>query len=244
MEKLARSISTIITFILVYTMGIYTYLTAKGFEYDNGTFTLVASANAAQETLPLTNGIAAALDDNLSLNVKAPVVLGDENAPLTLYEYSSLGCTHCADFHLNILPRIQKEFIDTGKIKVVFVNFPLEKKSMQGAMLFDCVPQAYKHNFLNMVFSKQRDWMLSYRSDKILTSYALASGLNKNDAEECLKNDDLAKEIMANRQEAIDQLKMQGTPAFVVSGHGKKEIIYGVPSPEDLTAYLNGRLAE
>lgn len=241
MEKFARSLSTIITFILVYTMGIYTYLSSKGFEYSNGTFTLVAPA-AAAEPFPQTNGIAAALDDNLSLNFNAPAVLGNENAPLTLYEFSSLGCGHCADFHLNILPRLQKDYIDTGKVKVVFVNFPLEKKSMQGAMLFNCVPQANRHNFLNAVFSKQRDWMLSYHSDKILSGYAEAAGLSRTAAEECLKNDDLAKEIMANRQDAIDGLRMQGTPAFVVSGNGKKEIIYGVPSFDELSAYLDKRI--
>lgn len=244
MEKFTRRLSALITVVLLYVFGIYSYLILKGFEYRNGTFTLISEAHAAQEPFAATNGIAARIDDKVSLNVKAPTIMGQEDAPLTLYEFSSLGCTHCADFHLNVLPRLRKDFIDNGKLKVVFVNFPLEKKSMQGAMLFECVSDDNKHNFLNLAFSKQREWMLSFNSERILSSYAFASGVNRTKIEECLKNDTIAQEIMANRQEAIDQLHMQGTPAFVISGNGTKEIIYGVPDYKELTDYLNQRLAD
>lgn len=242
MEKFVRKLTTAITFLIVYAFGAYSYLSYKGFEYKNGTFTLIKPAAAESVMSEQNDSIATPLDNNLNIADGIPTILGKDDATLTLYEFSSLGCSHCADFHLNILPRLQKEYIDTGKLRVVFVNFPLEKNSMRGAMLFECLPEDYRHNFLNMAFSKQREWMLSFNPEKVLSSYALASGLNKTATEDCLKNDKLAQEIITRRQEAINQLKIQGTPAFVISGNDKKEIIYGVPAFDALKAYIDQRL--
>lgn len=239
MEKNLQKLSSIITLILIYVFGAYAYLSAKGFVYENGTITLVQAANASEAPKAFVEPVNA----NVNLAPSNQPILGQTDAPLTLYEYSSLGCGHCADFHLNILPRLKKEFIDTGKLNVVFVNFPLEKKSMKGAMLFECIPADYRHNFLNSAFTNQRDWMLSFKSDQILSGYAKESGLNATAIEECLNNDQLAQDIISARQEAINQLKIEGTPAFVISGKGQKGIIYGVPDYDQLVSYLNERLA-
>jgi protein-disulfide isomerase len=242
LERFIRKLSTVITFLIVYVVAAYSYLSAKGFEYKNGGFSLVKPAAAESIDSHKHEAFAESLPSSVSFNFNAPVLLGKADAPLTLYEFSSLGCSHCSDFHLNILPRLEKDFISKGKLNVVFINFPLEKKSMIGAMLFQCIPTPYRHNFLNMAFSNQRDWMLSYNADKVLTGYALSSGLNQNKVAGCLKNDATAQEIIATRQEAIDNLKIQGTPAFVFSGADGKDILYGVPNYEQMTAYLNNRL--
>lgn len=244
MEKIIRILSTVITSVLLYVVCAYSYLSLKGFVYNNGTFTLVSPANAqspdtsAQEQ----NGIATKLDDNMGINFVPVYTLGDSNAPLTIYELSSLGCTHCADFHLNILPKLEEDFIKNGKIKVSFVNFPLDRKSMQGAMLSECVPVLNRGKFINLMFENQRDWMLSLDSEKKIKLFAADAGLESEAAEQCLKNDDLAQNILSLRQEAVDKLKMQGTPSFLVTGNGKNEIIYGVPNYQALTEYLNNRL--
>lgn len=244
MEKFVRILSACITAALLYGVGAYMYLTDKGFKYVGGDFVLIPAAQAAPTEESSENKLAAPLADNVSINYSYPAILGDENAPRTLYEFSSLGCSHCADFHLSVLPRLQKEYIDTGRLKVIFVNFPLEKKSMAAAMLFECLPANARHDFLNTVFAKQRDWMLSYNYQKILTEYAVKAGLDNVSADKCLKDNKLATEIITNRQEAIDNFKINGTPAFVISGKNKNEIIYGVPSFDSLTAYLNERLSE
>lgn len=241
MEKFIRSLSTIITTVIVYTVGAYAYLSFKGFEWQRGTFVLVPAAQASDAAVE-TNGIATILPENLALNISQKNALGNADAPLVLFEFSSLGCTHCADFHLNLLPKIEKEFIETGKLKLVFVNFPLDKKSMQAAMLSECVPPQNRQAFLNTVFAKQREWMLSFKSDKLLTAIAAANGLSLTAAENCLKDDKLAEDIIANRQEGIDKLKMQGTPAFLITDGTSNEIIYGVPDFDQLKSYIDSRL--
>ena len=246
MEKFIRIISAVISSVVVYVFFAYVYLSFKGFVYQNGSFVLVKPASAevalADETPVETNGIATVLDQKLALNFPKDNLIGNPDAPLTMFEFSSLGCTHCADFHLSVLPELQKDFVENGKLNVAFVSFPLEKKSMQAAMLAECVSPKNRGNYIKMAFEKQRDWMLSSSSEKVLMKYATANGLSPTAAQDCLKNDKLAEQILANRQEGIDKLKMQGTPAFLISGNGSNEIIYGVPSYEDLKSYLEKRL--
>lgn len=244
MEKIIRNISLVITSVVVYVFLAYVYLSFKGFVWQDGSFVLISPAVAAQteDIQPQTNGIAAKLDNEIAINFDKTHLEGKAKAPLTIYELSSLGCTHCAYFHLSILPKLEKDFIEQNKLNVVFVNFPLEKKSMQAAMLSECVPAKNRKNFLKTLFEKQRDWMLAYDTQKTLIKYAITHGLNQKDAENCLKNDAVAEQILANRQEGIDKFKMQGTPAFLVSGNNAKEIIYGVPDYDELKSYLEKRL--
>ncbi len=243
MENFIRRLSAVVTSILIYVICAYGYLSLKGFVFHDGTFTLVQPAQAQTPATDGAQGIAVKLDDNLALNFKPTEIIGKSDAPLTMYELSSLGCTHCAYFHLNILPKLKKDFIDGDKLKVAFINFPLDRKSMQGAMLSECVPLQNRQNFLKMMFESQREWMLSFNTEKILKRYALANGLNKTDAGKCLEDDTLAQRIINDRQEAIDKLKMQGTPAFLISHDGQYEIIYGVPDYETLKSYLTELLA-
>ena len=240
MEKFIKNLSTVITSVLFYIIASYVYLSHKGFVYENGTFTLVKEANAAPQTEPLQ--FANKIDSQIAINFKTDNAVGDKNAPLTLFEFSSLGCSHCADFHLNILPELKKDFVDTGKLKIVFVNFPLDAKSMKGAMISECLTADKKEKFINTAFLKQREWMLSFKTEDMLVKYAIDEDFTKEQADSCLADDSLAKNILADRQEAIDKLKMQGTPAFLFSSNGLNEIIYGVPAYEELKEYIESRL--
>ena len=187
-------------------------------DYDeNGNFVLVKQAVAKDEEAKVKE---------IPLNFGFPQdhVRGSENAKVTLYEYSSFGCTHCADFHLEVLPEIIKEYVDTGLIKVAFVPFPLEKNSMDAALLAECVDKDKYFAFADVLFKKQRDWGLSFNPQKILLQYASLSGLAKEKAEACLRNDITAAMILQNRKDGIDKLGIEGTPSFFVVSD--KKILY------------------
>lgn len=252
MEKWIHRISFIVTFCLLYAFSAYGYLSLKGFEYQNGSFELVKSARAgflnfgkSEEDVKPSSAIIAR---DVALNFPQTIIAGSNDAPLTVFEFSSLGCTHCADFHLNGLKKLEEEFIETGKLKVVFIHFPLDRRSMQAAMLAECVDYDKKADFINLVFSKQREWVLSTEPEQSLINYAVINGLNAAAAGRCLKNDDLAKEIISNRQEAIDKLKIEGTPAFLISTKAQNEIIYGISDMDDfknrLREYLRNPTSE
>ena len=247
MEKYIHRLSFVLTFVLFYGFATYMYLSYKGFVYQNGTFELVKKANAFvwDENVPVSEetSFATPIDANIALNLPTQNVAGSQKAPITIYEFSSLGCSHCADFHLNILPKLTKDYFDADKVKLVFVDFPLDKKSMQASMLAHCLNQFDRADFLRFVFSKQREWGWARSAESYLIAYAKEYGLSAEKAEMCLKNDAIAKEILFNRQEAIDKLHIDGTPAFLVSDINRNEMIYGVLNLDDLKAYLDDRLA-
>ena len=237
LEKWVNRISFLVTACLIYFVAAYGYLSMKGFVFQDGTFVLVSNANAKEnDDLKPSETL---LDQNSAINFKKDIIAGSLEAPVTIYEFSSLGCTHCADFHLNGLPKLKKDFLDKGLINIVLVHFPLEKRSMQAAMLAECVEPLRKPSFVNLVFSRQHEWVLSPDPTKYFLKYAAQNGMSESDFKKCLKNDDIAKDILANRQEAIDKLKIEGTPAFLVSSEGRNEIIYGFSDIEKIKEALH-----
>lgn len=118
----------------------------------DGRIVLVKQANAAIFDDEAEEDIAQPLDSKIALSLPKGPVLGSAEAPLTLYEFSSFGCTHCSDFHLGTLPKLEADYIKSGKLKVIFVNFPLDRKSMQGAMISRCIPAANYYDYVKTVF--------------------------------------------------------------------------------------------
>ena len=141
-----------------------------------------------------------------------------------------------------MLPKLKQDFISQGKLKVVFVNFPLEKKSMKAALLVECLDNADREKLLDTLFLKQREWMLSFKFEDLLRKYANDLNLSQEQINKCLSDENMVQEITANTQEAIDKLKMQGTPAFLFSSKDKNEIVYGLSGYEKMKSYINSRL--
>ena len=243
-ENILKKASAAVAGTVVFLLAAGMYLSLKGFVFtNNGQIVLVKDAQAN----PLLGGSPAELTtpiaDNIALTLPEDKVLGKKNAPLALYEFSSFGCTHCADFHLDTLPELQKEFIDSGKLKVIFAPFPLDRKSMQAAMIASCIPAENYYDYIKTVFKNQREWALSARSDQVLADFAAHNGISKETALKCLKNDKIAEEILDIRHQGIDKLNIQGTPSFLLIANGKKEMIYGAPSYPVLKNLLLQKLA-
>lgn len=240
MENFIKKISNAISLILLFILSAVFYFSAKGFVVENGQIVLKEQIAHADE---IKNGIATVVSKNININANSRYAIGAENAPLTLYEYSSFGCPHCADFHLNEIPKLQEDFVNNGLLKIVFVSFPLDKKSMKGTMLARCMTYDNYHNFIYTLFDRQRRWFLA-SDDTPLFKFAAEYGLSYDEAQNCIRDDNVASEIIADRQQAIAQLKMEGTPALLISGPDGNEVIYGKPRYSDLRDYLNKRLAD
>ena len=235
-EKGIGLFSKVITIILVFVMADVFYLTQKGFVWQNGTFVLVKEAQAKVEEKQSKE------IDTSSFSMDPLYVLGEKDAPITIYEFSSLGCTHCADFHLDILPKLKKDFIDAGKVRLIFADFPIDKKSLQAAMLAHCFSEDKYFDFLSFLFKKQITWGLSFKAEKLFVDYAGLNGLSKDKAVECMKDDKLAAEIMYIRQQAMEKLNIQATPSFLIRTVNGDELITGVPNYGDLVKNLNKKL--
>ena len=238
MDNIIKNLSKLTTFVVAFFVAAYFYFTYKGFMIDeNGQIVLHTQIAAAAEK----HGIATVLPDNLHLNASEKYAEGSLGAPLTLYEFSSLGCPHCADFHLDVIPELKKEYVEKGLLRIVFVNFPLVKKSMEAAMVLQCASVDNYQGLLSRLFDKQRFWYLSSNTDQ-LHNYAAEFGISYSEAETCLHNDAMAQSIISDRQQGLKQLGMTGTPALLFSGRDGNEIIYSAASFSSLRKYLNERL--
>lgn len=231
-ENIIKKISQMLAITFMFVMADGYYLFQKGFDWVDGNLVLVRSAQAA---VPVVDG--SVVPSRFEMDEVR--VLGNPAAPVTIYEFSSLGCSHCADFHLNMLPQLKKDYIDTGKVKLVFADFPIDGRSMKAAMLARCIPADKYFDFLSVLFKKQLTWGLSFKAEKLLASYAELEGLSKEQANLCMADDDTAKEIMAVRQDALEKLRIQGTPSFLVRGPDGEEILPGMPDYETLQEVLN-----
>lgn len=238
MDEIIKKISNALSLVVMFCFSAIIYFNYKGFVYENGKIYLREQVADAAEY----NGIAAILPKNMIINASQKFVVGKASAPLTLFEYSSLTCPHCADFHLDTMPLIEHEYVENGLLRVVFVNFPLDPNAMKAAMLSECMTRDNYHAFINKLFYNQRSWWMD-TDTKRLFGYAGEFGLSYDEAEACIKDNKVAAEIVSARQEALTRLKVQGTPAFLVNGPDGNEIIYGVVSYSSFKEYLDSRLA-
>lgn len=240
-EDIIKKLSQLAAAFILYFLCAGFYLSTKGFiMLPDGKITLVKEVRA--EATP--GAIATPISNDIALSLPDGPILGSSTAPITVYEFSSLNCSHCAEFHLSILPLLKSEFIDSGNVKFIFTNFPLDRKSMKAAMLTECVPESNYGSFISTLFKRQREWMLSRDPEQVLIRYAMLNGLTETQARDCISNDELAKDILEIRQQGLDRLKIKGTPSFLVVKNGQKEMLYGAANYSTFKAYLQSKIAQ
>jgi len=145
------------------------------------------------------------------------VVLGSEKAPVTIIEYASMTCPHCAHFTETTFPELQKRYIDTGKVRFIFREFPLDALAAAGFMLARC---AGKDKFMPVVetlFAKQRDWMVE-KPIEPLREIAKQFGFTQKSFDECLANQNVLDGIQNVRDRAAEKLGVNSTPTFFING--------------------------
>ncbi len=150
----------------------------------------------------------------------ADIIVGDVNALVTIVEYMSMSCNHCAAFHQQVVPTLQKEFITPGKAKLVLRHFPLNEPAMKGAMVVECAGQngQDRKNFVKVLFDMQDKWAFGAEFLKDLRQIASVGGIDSAAFDSCNTDKDLESRILAIRQEAQDKLEIDGTPAFFING--------------------------
>ncbi len=168
------------------------------------------------------------------------MVLGSNDAPVTIQEFSSLGCPHCANFHRNILPQIKKKYIDTGKVRLIFTDFPLGTPALAASMVARCAGPKKFFGFIEIIFSSQSQWARSSDPLKALSKVARFGGMSVADVDACLKYQGLLTHIRQNAQVAMDKHKVNSTPTFVING----ELVSGAQSFESFKKVIDKALAK
>jgi protein-disulfide isomerase len=142
--------------------------------------------------------------------------LGDPKAPVTMIEYASATCPHCAEFHMKVWPSIKADYVDTGKVLFVFREFPTDQVALGTFMLARCLPEEKYFEAIDMILLQQKFWSKNPKVE--LFKIVGDLGLTAIDAEACLKKQDLAANIKSVLDKAYKDFGVKGTPAFFVNG--------------------------
>jgi len=176
---------------------------------------------AGLSPLRLISGAMAQAASDVAKPVSLPdMALGPANAPITITEFASMTCPHCSAFNETVFPKIKAEYIDTGKIRYVFREFPLDIKAAAGSMLSRCIAKDDSSKYFavtDMLFRQQNDWVMK-NTTETLTRIGKQAGLSQQQVEDCLKNQALLDKIAADQKYAADVLKVDSTPTFFING--------------------------
>jgi len=168
------------------------------------------------------------------------MALGPATSPVTITEYASMTCGHCANFNETVFPKIKSEFIDSGKIRYVFREFPLDIKAAAGSMLARCIAKDDAGKYfavIDMLFKQQNDWVMK-NTTETLTRIGKQAGLSQQAVEDCLKDQALLDKIAADQKFAAEVLKVNSTPTFFING----EMVKGATSFEEFDKKIKALL--
>jgi len=168
------------------------------------------------------------------------MALGEPKAPVTIIEYASMSCPHCAAFEQNVFPMLKSKYIDTGKVRFVFREFPLDIKAAAASMLARCIAGTDAGKYFDAVDAlfKAQEQLMANTKDTLLQIGRQQSAMSEEALEACEKDQALLDKIKDDENFAFEKLKVDATPTFFVNG--KK--ISGVLTPDALDKLLEPML--
>lgn len=166
----------------------------------------------------LPSGRALAAANQLLDITKDDRVLGKPGAPITIVEYASMSCPHCAHFADAVLPELKKKWIDTGKVKLVLRDFPLDEAALKASMIARCAPPDRFYAFVDTMFSTQAKWVTESDPQAALARLAKLGGMSQDEIDACLKNSTIENKIVEGRLAASKDLEVNATPTFFING--------------------------
>jgi len=145
-------------------------------------------------------------------------IMGHTDAPITIIEYASLTCPHCAEFDKETLPKLKAGWIDTGKAKLVFRIFPLNGLDLRAAMLASCAPPDRFYSFIDTLYQSQNNWTRASDPLQALGNIGRLGGVSEDRFKQCLADEQLQKSIVAQAFTASKSYGVESTPTFFING--------------------------
>ncbi|HJQ60584.1 MAG TPA: DsbA family protein [Vineibacter sp.] len=175
------------------------------------------TASAAPERQPVVQLAQATVPPELQV-MAGDHTMGKADAPVTLVEYASMTCGHCAQFHNAILPELKKKHVDTGKVRFVYRDFPLDSLALQAAQIAECAGNERYFGVVDLIFQTQAQWLAAKEPIAELGKSLRIAGMGEADIKACLANEKVATDIVAERKIAEDKLKVSSTPTLFING--------------------------
>jgi len=157
--------------------------------------------------------------DNLNAS-DSLVVLGSDKAIVKIKVFSSLTCPHCANFHIKIVPKIKKEYVDTGKVQLIFIDFPLDQGAFNASKLLHCLDKKKQIAFLDIIYETQTKWTNASNLNDInknLKKIVKNLGISSVQFDKCLIDEDISDKILNGRIDANRKYSINSTPTIVIN---------------------------
>jgi protein-disulfide isomerase len=169
----------------------------------------------------IAQGAGVALGELMAGEALPDVPLGTNKAPVTIVEYASMTCVHCAGFYATTFPELKSKYIDTGKVRFILREFPLDPLATAGFMLARCAGDDKRNAIVDLLFAQQKNWAFTNKPLEALAALLKQTGMSQNSFDACLKNQDLYDKIAKMHDRAAEKFGVTATPTFFING--KKE---------------------
>ncbi|WP_208432622.1 DsbA family protein [Bartonella taylorii] len=187
-----------------------------------GMIFLFITAVHISATIALANGVKSVSTVDMAELLQSGKVKdrfeGEENAPVTIVEYASLTCVHCAHFYNDVLPHIRKKYIKTGKVKLIFREYAFDPRATAGFMLARCASEDRYFPLIEVLFQKQQEWAWVQDAVTPLKKISLMAGFTDESFKACLKNQIILDEVNASFERG-KELGVTATPTFFINGN-------------------------
>ena len=183
-----------------------------------------------------------ALGKNIFKEKESDIILGNKDAPVTIIEYASLSCSHCASFHKNTLPILIEEYVDQGKVRLIFRSFPLNYPALLGSQVIQCIPKEIQYDYLDALFLLQKQWVNKENAKTTQEIYKImqSGGMNKENFENCISNTELENSILEGAIEAQNEFEISTTPSFLIN----EKLLVGNKSIKEFRQIIDKILSE
>jgi protein-disulfide isomerase len=158
------------------------------------------------------------LDQLMAPGPLPDIVQGSASAPVSIIEYASMTCVHCAAFHEETWPKLKAKYVDTGKVRFILREFPLDPLATAAFMLARCVGPDRRNAIVDLLYTQQKSWAFVDKPIESLAALVKQAGISQADFETCLKNQSLYDQVNQTRDEASKKFQIHATPTFFVNG--------------------------
>jgi protein-disulfide isomerase len=182
----------------------------------SGVFALAHTASAQRKKAGPSE---VSVDELMKPGPLPDLVIGNADAPITVVEYASMTCGHCAAFHNKVFPTLKEKYVDTGKVRLIMREFPLDNLAAAASMLARCAGDGKTLPLISVLFAKQDDWAF-VRGDAKPSLFKIAqqAGFTQESFEKCLTDQKLLDDISTIRTRAVDAFGVNATPTFFING--------------------------
>lgn len=185
-------------------------------------------------------GSSVPVDQLMAENALPDLPLGKADAPVTIVEYASMTCSHCAAFYATSFPELKSKYIDTGKVRFILREFPLDPLATAGFMLARCAGPDKRNAMVDLLFAKQKNWAFTEKPIEALANLVKQTGMSQDAFESCLKDQSLYEKVNEVRNRAAEKFDINATPTFFINGKKKSGEMTPQQLDELLTPMLKG----